>query len=62
MMLHFDSFVAVEKEVLRRRGVITSSAIREPSVPLDREALAGIGFLLQKIGLEDASSNRVPRS
>jgi 4-hydroxy-tetrahydrodipicolinate synthase len=61
MIQHFDSFVAVEKEVLRRRGVITSSAVREPAVLLDQNALIGLGRVLQKIGIKDASSNPMQR-
>lgn len=35
---HFASFVEVEKEVLKHNGVIRSSAVRSPAVPLDNRA------------------------
>jgi dihydrodipicolinate synthase/N-acetylneuraminate lyase len=50
MIRHFDSFVSVEKEVLRRRGVIASSAVREPAIPLDQDALTELAGVLQTMG------------
>jgi len=49
---HFDSFVSVEKEALRARGVIQSSAVRSPAVPLSRSAKEELSRLLRRIGAE----------
>lgn len=48
---HFDSFVTIEKEVLKARGVIRSSAVRNPAVPLgDTDALV-LAKLLSRMGI-----------
>ncbi len=54
LIQHFDSFVAVEKEVLRMRGVIRGSAVREPGVPLDWTAVAKLKNLLEAMDLRGA--------
>ncbi len=51
---HFDSFVAVEKEVLRMRGVTQTSSVREPVVPLGRQAIAELRSLIGTMGIGDA--------
>lgn len=51
-MGHFDSFVSVEKEALRARGVIQSSTVRSPAVPLIRSDKGELSRLLQRMGAE----------
>jgi 4-hydroxy-tetrahydrodipicolinate synthase len=49
---HFDSFVSVEKEALMSRGVIRSSAVRSPAVPLSQSAKGELSRLLRRMGAE----------
>ncbi len=55
LIRHFDSFVAVEKEVLKARGVIRHPAVREPAIPLDKKSAAELWCVIQKIRLENVS-------
>lgn len=60
LVKHFDSFVAVEKEVLRARGVIGSSTVRSPAVPLGADATAALGSILREMGLSPGAGSRGP--
>lgn len=51
LIRHFDSFVAVEKEVMAWKGVIKSPTVREPAVPLGGSAHAELTKLLFTMGL-----------
>jgi 4-hydroxy-tetrahydrodipicolinate synthase len=54
LIQHFDSFVSAEKEILKIRGVIISSAVREPAVHLDKPAIAKLRGILEKIDLMES--------
>lgn len=54
LIQHFDSFVAVEKEVLRMRGVTSGTTVREPALLLDRTAVAKLKKLLEAMDLREA--------
>jgi dihydrodipicolinate synthase/N-acetylneuraminate lyase len=48
---HFDSFVAVEKHVLKARGVIENATVRDPAIPIEKETVQELRVLIRKMGL-----------
>jgi hypothetical protein len=51
--------LAIRKEILRRRGVIASAAIRHPGPTLDAGSRAELDEILARLGLADAGARPV---
>jgi 4-hydroxy-tetrahydrodipicolinate synthase len=58
LVQNFDSFVSIEKEVLRTRGVIQHATVRQPSIPLGRPKSAQLSKLLRSMVLAPLSSHQ----
>jgi 4-hydroxy-tetrahydrodipicolinate synthase len=48
--------LSVRKELLHRRGAIANPALRKPFVPIDGGTLDEIGWILQRVGIEDPTA------
>ena len=46
---HFYSLVEVEKEVLKKAGVIVDPTVRQPAIPLAKAELMKLGRLLKPV-------------
>ena len=49
--------LAIRKEILRRRGAITTAVVREPAAKLDPESASELDELMARINLTDLLSN-----
>ena len=48
--------LSIRKELLYRRGAISSPALRKPYAPIDAGTLDEIGWILRRVGIADPTA------